>query len=377
MTGARPLRLVLDARYVHVGAHDGISRYSAGIAHGLAACRAQDPQLQVRMMISDQRQLAHLPELPWFRGPGPVSPGELVTGQVLNRQRPDVVFSPMQTMGAVHRRFGLILTLHDLIYYDHPAPPPELPAPVRAGWRAFHRASWPQRLALDRADAVATVSETSAGLIREKGLTTRPLHVIPNAADQSAILSPRQALDRLETRGTDMIYMGSFMPYKDVDTLARMAARLPDRELHLLSRVSDAQREHLLRAAGPRARLVFHDGVSEQEHRRLLSSAGVLVHASRAEGYGLPLMEALSAGTPVVCTDIPIFHEVCGDAALYCSPGDDDGFARAVRALADPEPTRQRVLAGLERAAAWTWRDSAAELVELARGIAQQRASRA
>lgn len=373
MTG--PLHLVLDARYVRVGPHDGISRYSAGLAHGLAQLAAQDPSLRVELMISDQAQLQHLPRLEWFMGPDPVSAGELLTSRLLNRRGPDVVFSPMQTMGALRRRFGLILTLHDLIYYDHPSPPPELPLPVRLGWRAFHRASWPQRLALNRADAVATVSQTSAGLIQGRRLSDRPVRVIPNAAAQDSIVSEQTALQRLDERDDSMVYLGSFMPYKDVETLARMAARLPHRRLHLLSRVTPAQQERLVQAAGPEARPVFHNGVSEQEHARLLARAGVLLHASRAEGYGLPLMEAFCAGTPVVCTDIPIFHEVCGRAAAYCPAGDDAAFARAVTELEDPQVAQARVLAGLERAASWTWRDSAESLVELAREIERSRRS--
>lgn len=369
----RPLHLVLDARYVRVGAHDGISRYSAGLAEGLAQLAAQDPSLRVELMVSEPAQLQRLPQLESFLGPDPVSAGEVLTGQLLNRRGPDVVFSPMQTMGALRRRFGLILTLHDLIYYDHPAPPPELPLPVRWGWRAFHRASWPQRLALNRADAVATVSQTSARLIRGRHLSDRPVRVIPNAAAQDSIVSRQTALDRLAERDDSMLYLGSFMPYKDVATLARMAARLPHRRLHLLSRVSPAQQEALVQAAGPGAQLVFHHGVSEQEHARLLARAGVLLHASRAEGYGLPLMEAFCAGTPVVCTDIPIFHEVCGEAAAYCPPGDDAAFARAVTELEDPQIARTSVLAGLERASSWTWRDSAQSLVGLAREIDSSR----
>lgn len=369
----RPLRLVLDARYVRLDHHDGISRYSAGLAEGLARIAEDTSRVSVELMVCGPAQARRLPDLPWFRGPEPVSVREAVTGQVLNRRGPDVVFSPMQTMGAFRRRFGLVLTLHDLIYYDHPTPPPDLPAPVRAGWRAFHRARWPQRLTLNRADAVATVSQTSAGLIRDKGLTDRPVHVIPNAAAQDTVLRPEQAMDRLGTRGDHLLYIGSFMPYKDVETLARLAERLPGRALHLASRITSAQRERLEAAAGPDARLVFHDGVSEDEHRELLATAGALVHASRAEGYGLPLMEACCAGAPVVCTDIPIFHEVCGDAAAYCPVGDDAAFAQAVRDLTDPALARHRVLAGLERARAWTWRDSAEELVALAERIAAGR----
>jgi hypothetical protein len=58
----------------------------------------------------------------------------------------------MQTMGSWGSKYGLVLTLHDLIYYEHPAPPGFLPAPVRVLWRLYHKAFWPQRLLLNRAD---------------------------------------------------------------------------------------------------------------------------------------------------------------------------------------------------------------------------------
>ncbi|MDO5617675.1 glycosyltransferase family 4 protein [Kocuria sp.] len=359
-------RLVLDARYVRVGAHDGISRYITGLSHGLAAIADSRPDLEVRLMVSDPRQLDKLPQWPWFLGPDPVSVKEVVTGQVLNRQRPDVVFSPMQTMGALRRRFGLILTLHDLIYYDHPTPPADLPAPVRAGWRLFHKSVLPQQLALNRADAVATVSETSARLIRERRLTKRPVHVVPNAADAAEVLSIEMARQRFQERSQsaerNLLYMGSFMPYKDVETLLRMAALLPDHTLHLASRITPERRRQLS-ALAPSARVIFHDGVDDPTYRRLLGEATALVHASRAEGYGLPLMEALSAGTPVVCSDTEIFREVAGDAARYVQVGDAPGFAAAVRELEDPNVSWGMIQRGLVVARRSSWEASARELL--------------
>ena len=72
------------------------------------------------------------------------------------------------------------------------------------------------------------------------------MRVIPNAAAQDSIVSEQTALQRLDERDDSMVYLGSFMPYKDVATLARMAARLPHRRLHLLSRVTPAQQERWL-----------------------------------------------------------------------------------------------------------------------------------
>ena len=132
------------------------------------------------MLISDERQLAHLPAAPWVRVSAPTSIREPLVARQVNRLAPDVVFSPMQTMGTLGPpTTRLLLTLHDLIYYRHRTPPPEFAAPIRLLWRLYHLAWWPQRLLLNRADAVVTVSETSAALIATHRLTRRPVTVVP------------------------------------------------------------------------------------------------------------------------------------------------------------------------------------------------------
>lgn len=358
------MKLLLDARYVRIDHHDGISRYSAELIHAVVDVTRDDPRVRLAALISDPAQLDHLPDVPHLMGPSVTSPAEVFTALELNRYRPDVVFSPMQTMGSLGRRHKLILTLHDLIYYDHPQPPSDLPWAVRVGWRAYHRAWWPQRVALNRADAVVTVSETTRQQILAHRLTKRDVRVVRNAASSEAV-TPEGALDRLAGRGSDLLYMGSFLPYKNVETLVHAAARLPEYTLHLLSRISPA-REAQLRARGVPDNVVFHRGVSDGEYQRMLASCAALLTASRAEGYGLPLIEAFAAGAPVVCSDLPIFREVAGDAAGYAPADDDAAFAARVRELTDPALARERVLAGLDRVRAHSWEDSAAELLALA-----------
>ncbi|HST73105.1 MAG TPA: glycosyltransferase [Kocuria rosea] len=370
------MRLLMDARYTRLGRHDGISRYGAGLIEATAGLAATDPDLDLAMLVSDPRQLAMLPDVPHVLGPSPVSAAEAATALVLNRHRPDVVFSPMQTMGSAGRRHGLVLTLHDLIYYDHPQPPADLPAPVRAGWRLYHRAWWPQRVLLDRADAVVTVSATTRELMAAHRLTRRPVHVVPNAPQPGSVLGDAEALARLPGREKLLLYMGAFLPYKNVETLVRAAGRLPDHELHLLSGISPSRRAELEALVPPGARVVVHDGVSEDDYAALLARASALLTASRAEGYGLPVVEALAAGTPVVCSDLPIFREVAGSGASYAPAGDDAAFAAAVRALEDPQRRRTQVLAGLERARAYSWAGSARTLVEVARGVHERRSAR-
>ncbi|RPF22632.1 glycosyltransferase family 4 protein [Myceligenerans xiligouense] len=352
-------RVLVDCRYVRIGRHDGISRYTAGIVRELARL------MPLELLIHDERQLAHLPDLPWHRISAPTSWREPFVAWQVRRLRPDVVFSPMQTMGSWGRNYRLVLTLHDLIYYRNPMPPRDLPGPVRLLWRLFHLAWWPQRVLLNRADAVVTVSGTTAGLIAGKRLTRRPVTVVPNAAEP--VPEQEAGLEREPRTGT-LVYMGSFMPYKNVETLARAVALLPGHELHLLSRAPEAARERLTALAGA-GRLVFHDGVSDEEYRRLLRGATALVSASRDEGFGIPLVEAMLLGTPVVVSDIPVFREVAGEAGAFVPPDDAEGFAAEVRALDEPGVWEKRSAAAVERAARFSWPRSAETLAALLRSV--------
>ncbi|TFC96929.1 MULTISPECIES: glycosyltransferase family 1 protein [Cryobacterium] len=347
------MRIVFDCRYTRFDRHDGISRYTAGLVTELGKLHP------VTMLISDHRQLALLPDLPWQLVSAPTSIREPFIARKINQLRPDVVFTPMQTMGSWGRQYRLLLTVHDLIYYRNRTPPRDLPSLLRLAWRIYHLSWWPQRMLLNRADGVVTVSETTRRLIEANRLTRRPVTVIHNAADSfSTPPTPRSAPDT-----GSLVYMGSFMPYKNVETLVRATAELPDHELHLMSRISDEERERLTTLV-PQARLVFHNGVDDEEYARVLSSATALVTASLDEGFGIPLVEAMSLGIPVVVSDIPIFREIGRDAALYFEPTSSDALVAAVRRLGAGE-WAARSAASVHEAARFTWRDSAARLLAL------------
>ena len=197
------MKIVMDARFTRTDFHDGISRYGASLIEATAKIA------EVTMLINDERQLKLLPEVPWIKVNSPLSPMELFISRKVNPLQPDAVFTPLQTMGSWGRKYGLILTLQDLIYYQHPEPPGFLPLPVRILWRLYHKAYWPQRVLLNRADLVATISATSQSLIEKFRLTKRPIRIIGNAPQPGK--KPRDP--ELAPEKT-LVYMGSFMPYK-------------------------------------------------------------------------------------------------------------------------------------------------------------------
>ena len=396
----RRIRLLYDARYVRTDFHDGISRFSAELAEAVAAA-APEAGVDVVFLIHDDAQRRLLPEgARTLRIHAPTSWREPFTALILNRHRPDVVFSPMQTIGSLGRRFKLILTLHDTIYYRHRTPPHDLPAPVRLGWRLFHLSYVPQRIVLNAADIVATVSETSKRQFAAVRLTKRPVVVLSNAPQRLAALLPGLAAseDRAGTRPDaqprNIVYMGSFMPYKNVETLVRAMRLLPGYTLHLLSRIGDARRQELeALAAGSSAalhgdtvehgklafhgdtvehgKLVFHNGVTDAEYAALLDDRAVLATLSLDEGYGLPIAEALAFGVPAVVNDLKIFHEVAGEGALYVPARDAEAFAEAVRSLDDRETRRRVIEAGRAHAAGYSWERTAAKLLDSVLSLAR------
>lgn len=367
------MKLIVDARYTRIGFHDGISRYTASLLIALyELIEKEDSRLpqdfQLIMAISDERQLKMLPPLPHIKICSPTSPLEPLSALQLNTCQPDVVFSPMQTlgMGGLGRRFKLILTLHDLIYYRYPTPPSFMPLPIRLGWRVFHSTYVPQRYLLNSADTVATVSATTARLIRQYKLTQRPIVQIPNAPQIGQTVPEDQALAACSVRTKDLIYMGSFMPYKNVETLLRTMKFLPEYRLHLLSKISPQRQAELQPLAGDN--VIFHGGVTDEEYREWLGCAHALLSASLDEGYGLPVAEAQAAGCPVVLSDIPIFREIA-PSAQFASPQDAWDFSQAVLSLAEPSVAQEAVKSGLKDSTRYSWQTSALTLIDVAYGL--------
>jgi glycosyltransferase involved in cell wall biosynthesis len=352
------MRIFFDCRYVRSDHHDGISRFSSRLVEQVASL-AHVRGDEVIMLISNQSQLSMLPALPFELISSPTSVLEPLVALKVNKFNPDIVFSPMQTMGSIGRRYKLVLTVHDLIYYSHPTPPRDFSWPIRLLWRFYHTAWWPQKFLLSRSDAVIAVSETTKNLIAEKNLVNRSVYVVHNAADPIVLAaetasSPRQRI---------ILYMGSFMPYKNVETLVRTAALLPDFSLHLLSRISSADKNRLANLTS--AQLVFHDGISDEQYVELIGRATALVTASRDEGFGIPLVEAMSLGLPIVVSDIPIFHEIGGDAALFAPSDDPEAFATQLRELLDVRTWNSRSQACIEQASKFNWKKSAEELLNV------------
>jgi glycosyltransferase involved in cell wall biosynthesis len=232
-------------------------------------------------------------------------------------------------------------------------------------------------MAARNAAHVITGSEfTRSDLIGAFDLPPEKVTVTPYAADP--IYRPiepdaarRAVKQRFGLRGPFVLAVGVLQPRKNLPRLVRAFARVARDTPHTLALVGKPgwAHEELNRAAaasGLGSRIHFTGYVPDADLPFLYNATDLFVYPSLYEGFGIPPLEAMACGTPVVTSNVTSLPEVVGDAALTVDPTDESALADAIRrALAD-EPLRSRLrAAGLARAAAFSWERTAALTLEV------------
>ena len=186
-------------------------------------------------------------------------------------------------------------------------------------------------------------------------------HVLPWGVDPAfgetpaapAVVGDQSIPDRF------YLHVGARRPHKNVQLLIRMLQLLPPDEYLVAVGTSDARWpdpvSKLASELGVQERLIQLPKVTEAELKGLYAGALAFVYPSLVEGFGLPLLEAMAAGAPVVASDIAVFQEVAAGAAVLVSPNSAEGWAQAVRRLDDPECRRELIEKGSKRAAEADW----------------------
>lgn len=355
--------LWFDGRYINTSHPDGISRFSLGLIRELSKIT----ELNVLVCSTAQEKL--MPDrVRTMRVNRPTSPREFFLAAKLGREEISVLFSPMQTTSSIFRNFKLISSLHDLIYYRHRKPPAHFNPLIKLMWFVFHLGYWPQRVLLNMADSVVTVSKTTKRQMEQHRLTNKEITVIYNAAEPCEFVERK---NRSESR--DLVYMGSFIGYKNVETLILGMSRIPDHRLIMPSRIGARRlRELTALALSVGANVEFLNGSTDDEYFKLLRESKALVSASLDEGFGIPLVEAMERGTPVITSDIEIFEEVAGIAGLRFQARCSEEFANQVAALNEPQFWQELSDQSLEQAEKFTWTRSARQLLELCERVGKR-----
>ncbi len=280
--------------------------------------------------------------------------------ETLTRQRFDVVMAPHPLL--LPARGGLkVITIHDLDFLDHPE---RTRAEVRRDYAALVQSH------AARADLVVVVSEDTARQVEARLGVPRDRMVLCGSGvpDWAAAMPSRNGFDA----GGYLLFVGSLDARKNIAGLLKayelLVARRPGApRLVLVGRETPEAAPWLERVrVGPLSgRVEVRGYVSEAARRESYLGARMLVYPSFHEGFGLPALEAMALGVPVVASSRGALPEVVGDAGLLCNPDDPGDIATAVdRMLEDEGFARDCAARGRVRAGLFTWDASAARLLE-------------
>lgn len=266
----------------------------------------------------------------------------------------DVLHSLANTAPAVGRA-ARVVTIHDLIHRRFP----ETHAGVLGrGLGAL------VRLAASRADRVITLSEAArADIVELLGVGADRVDVVPNGPGLDPVSEPTPESELRERLGLGegpiVLSVSAKRPHKNLARLIDAAARLDPPPALVLPGYPTAHEAELRERAGPEVR--FLDWVSDADLEGLYRAATCLAFPSLAEGFGLPVLEAMRRGLPVACSNATSLPEVAGDAALLFDPLSVDAIADALRRLlADPGLRAELARRGVEQAERFSW-EAAAE----------------
>ncbi|HYM26426.1 MAG TPA: glycosyltransferase family 1 protein [Vicinamibacterales bacterium] len=361
------MRVVIDYRSA-LRERSGVGEYTHQLARALVARR--DPALEVTIFSSswkdrlerpadlaganavDRRVPVRLLNLSWHRLGWP--PVESLTGREY-----DVAHS-LHPLLMPSRRAAQVITIHDLNFLSHPE---RTRGEVRRDYVALAATH------AQRADRIVVVSEFTAGeAVQKLGVPRERISVCLVGAPDWPPLAER-------AKDGYVLFFGTLEPRKNVggllDAYELLSARLkPSRsfpELVLAGKETADARQWLERIARPPlAGHVRHIGYVDPSRRReLYAGARLLVLPSFDEGFGIPVLEAMTLGVPVVAANRGALPEVLGDAGILVDPEQPASIADAIaKMLTDETFASQSIGRGLARARTFSWTASAGRLVE-------------
>ena len=360
--------ILIDARVNGLPGAHGIARSVIKLA---AHMKQGDDGLALQVLINPNRaQLFPLAELPAH---AEVVSTDITLGAVhrcwelarlIRAAGAAVLYSPYPTFTPIIRPCPLVVTIHDCTI--------ESDAGFAGGWHRQAGLKLATRTVLRRAAATTAPTRASLAEIRQHYPSAPYPTLVPNGVDigQFAAVTAAAvaaARDRYRLPEQFILTVGAHRPHKNHELLVRALAALPARVSLVVVGYFDPSFPNPLPGLiaelglGSRVRLVPE--VADEWLPAVYRAALVFAFPSLAEGYGLPVLEAMASGVPVVASDIPALAEVTGPGAVLVAPRDVAGWVSALTAIiADRTMSARLSRAGAAVAAGFTWERGAAAL---------------
>ena len=221
---------------------------------------------------------------------------------------------------------------------------------------------WTQYSVRQAKKVIAISEHTKKDIVREYGKSPQDITVTHLAYDKK-LFKPTSGVSQIEPY---ILFLGSLKPSKNIEGLIRAFAKLSLSQLPVGTQLVIAGKKawlyekifQLTRDLKLEGKIAFIGFVAESEKPVLMSQAAAFVMPSFYEGFGIPVLEAMACGTPVVVSNIASLPEVAGNAGIYVDPYDIDSIGRGIMEAIGPERSR-RVNKGLKRVKLFSWAKTA------------------
>lgn len=355
------MRIGIDIRFLPRD-NRGMGRYVRGMLTALLSAHTDDQFV----LAHDRRDTSSVAEL--LLSVGADERVRVIDTAAYARADVDVSWHPWNRIDTMPRAGTVAVTIHDI-------------APIRFAqrsiWKLLDNRHAEQRTlsAIRRADLVLSVSNASADELRGYApALAGEITVVYPGIDQ-LFLSP-EAGSGCSVPDDYILFVGADDERKNIGRLIEAFALLRSDVSGLVLCGVGAQArckyEPILQAADLGQDVIFLDPVSDSELRALYAGARALVFPSLYEGFGLPILEAMACGTPVVCSNVSSMPEVAHGSALLCDPEDPIDIAdKTARCLADESLRAELVSKGRARARDFSWERSGEALMHAFRRLVE------
>ena len=379
------LDIVIDGRRVR---DFGIGTYIRSLVHALGRIDT-DNRYTVVSGPGEERAWGDLPEsirLATFAGDDHAYPDHLLFPLFLRHLKPDLVHIPLNRVPLLMPR-PYVVTIHDMVnlFYNEEK--------ISAAHMSLRRYRF--RRGLTRASRVIAVSEaTKRDVENLLGVPSGHITRVYNAPDPAFLgrdradgeADRRLMMERYQIDRPFLLYAGAIRHHKNIPRLVEAFAVLREQlanhpvygDLRLgiigdtISRYP-AVRQAMMKSKVEQA-VRFLGFVPFETLRCFYEAAAAFVFPSRHEGFGLPPLEAMACGTPVVTSNVSSLPEVAGDAAMLVNPGNVFDIARGIRDVLTDEPLRaELVRRGHVQAARFNWERSAREVLDIYEDVAREK----
>lgn len=362
------MNIAINSRFSGDVYREGYGRFTAGLAGALAEANPADRFLMmydrdpgssvvhggnVRALVKGPAARHPLLWKVWY---------DISMPAMARSAKADLIFSP-DGFCSLTTRIPQVLAIHDLAFIHYPGG-------ISRFYRSYYTYYTP--LFIRKARQIVTVSEFSKrDILRHYPYAKDRITVVPNAADP--LFKPLDWKSKEEvkagiTGGAEyFLYAGAIHPRKNLVNLLKGFSWFKRRhrssmKLVLAGRMAwgSAEFEKLLKSYKYRDDVLLTGYVDDGRMASLMGAAYALAYPSYWEGFGLPVLEAMQAGVPVITSSNSAMPETAGDAALYREPGDPESWGQAMGILYKDENLRAALIArGLVKAAEFRWERSA------------------